>query len=281
MKFIFKKILQYYLKYITKFVLFIHRPTIIAIAGSTNKTFVKDEISKILKESSFAKATEDGEGINPAPFRQSISDTKRQLPERCGVSVRSNPKSFNTEIGLPLAILNLPSGYNSYKNWLPIIFKAGIKIFQFNFPKFLVLEVGVSDPGDMKYLLTIIKPKIVVITDITQRYLEGFEDMDALVEEYEYLVKKVNKKGLVVLNYDNPRIKKMANISRNKIKFFGFGDGADCRAVEIKKESGGQLIKIKHNNILSEHKINRFGNHHIYALLVGLIIKQYPKSFNT
>ena len=50
MKIIFKIILQYYLKYITKLVLAIHRPTIIAIAGSTNKTFVKDEINRVLGE---------------------------------------------------------------------------------------------------------------------------------------------------------------------------------------------------------------------------------------
>ncbi len=245
MKKIFKKILQYYLKYITKLVLVIHRPAIIAIAGSTNKTFVKNEINKILKEE--------------------------------GSSIRLNPKGFNTEVGLPLAILNLSSGYNSYKNWLPVIPEAVLKIFQFNFPKFLVLELGISDPGDMKYLLTIIKPKIVVITDITQRYLEGFNDMDKLVEEYEYLVKKTDKNGLAILNYDNQRIKEMANISKVKVKFFGLTDGADWQAVEIKKGNRGQLIKVKHNNIVSQYEINKFGQHHVYALLIGLAIKHYLK----
>ncbi len=243
MKYLMKKILQYYLKYIAKLVLAIHRPTIIAIAGSTNKIFVKDEISKTLKEE--------------------------------GISVRSNPKSFNTEIGLPLAILNLPSGYNSYKNWLPVIPKAILKIFQFNFPKFLVLELGVSDPGDMRYLLTIIKPKIVVITDITQRYLEGFDGMNELVNEYELLVKKADKNGLAILNYDNQRIRKMANISKIKVQFFGLTDGADWQAVKIEKGSTGQSVTVKHNNIASEHKINKFGQHHVNALLIGLAVKHY------
>jgi UDP-N-acetylmuramyl pentapeptide synthase len=78
MKSFFKQLLKYYLKYITKLVLFIHKPVIIAVAGSTNKTFVRDEIRNIL--------------------------------EKKGFSVRANPRSFNTEIGLPLAILDLPSG---------------------------------------------------------------------------------------------------------------------------------------------------------------------------
>ncbi len=260
MKIIFKKILQYYLKYITKLVLLVHRPTIIAIAGSTNKTFVKDDINKML----------EGEGI----------------------SVRSNFKSFNTEIGLPLAILNLPSGYNSYKNWPPIIFKAALQIFKISFPKFLVLELGVSNPRDMKYLLSIIKPKIVVVTDITQRYLESFDDMDKLVKEYEYLVKNIKKTSLSILNYDNIRVKNLANVNQNIVEYFGVEDGANWQAVEIKREdhasltclpagrsyggaSRGQTIKVNHNDIVEEYKINRFGKHHVCSLLISLIIKDY------
>lgn len=243
MKILFKKLLQFYLKYITKLVLLIHKPTIIAIAGSANKTFVKEEINRVI-----CKAGE------------------RPL---------CNPKSFNTEIGLPLAILDLPSGYNSYKDWLPVIFKSLKQIFQINFPKYLVLELGVSDPGDMKYLLSIVNPKIAVITDLTQRYLEGFEDMDNLADEYEYLIKKLNKKknSLILANYDNERIKKIANISKNNVIYFGFNDGADWQAIELKKGVDNQAIKINCNNIVKEYKINRFGRHHVYALLAGLIIK--------
>jgi len=246
MKYILKTILKYYLKYITKLVLLIHRPTIIAIAGSTNKTFVKEEIKKALS----AK----------------------------GKSVRANPRNFNTEIGLPLAILYLSSGYNSYKNWLPIIFKALLVIFQTNFPKFLILELGVSDKGDMKYLLSVIKPKIAIITNITQRYLEGFADMDDLVGEYELLVKKTRKDGLVILNYDNIRVRELSKSAKARIEFFGLQNGAGWRAVEARKRKIGQNVEVTHNNVANQYKINCFGEHHVYAMLVGLIVKNYFKT---
>ncbi|MCK4554365.1 hypothetical protein KAU19_05405 [Candidatus Parcubacteria bacterium] len=263
MKYLFKTILKYYLKYITKLVLLIHRPTIIAIAGSTNKTFVKEEVSRVLRE--------------------------------LGKNVRANPRSFNTEIGLPLAILYLPSGYNSYKDWLPIISKAFLAVpsallrtgSQRNYPDYLVLELGVSDPGDMKYLLSIIKPRLAIITDITQRYLESFSDMDRLVGEYECLVKKVKKNGLVILNYDNIRIRNLAKAARTSVEFFGLKNGAHWQATEINKsglarqsigvggEAQGQIIKVGHRDVINQHKIKRFGKHHVYSLLVGLIIKNY------
>jgi len=242
MKLIFKTILQYYLKYITKLVLVIHRPTIIAIAGSTNKTFVKEEVAHALKKQ--------------------------------GIDVRSNPKSFNTEIGLPLAVLYLPSGYDSYRNWLPIIFKAALIIFRRNFPDYLVLELGVSNPGDMKYLLSIIKPKIAIITDITQRYLESFSDMDKLVGEYEYLIRKVNC-GLIILNYDNIRIRNLSKVAQVPVEFFGLQNGAYWQAVKISRTEQGQIVKVSHNDIINQYKIKRFGKHHVYSLLIGLIIKNY------
>jgi len=244
MKLLFKTILKHYLKYITKFVLLIHRPTIIVVAGSTNKPFVRDEIKRIL--------------------------------ETAGKSVRANPKNFNTEIGLPLAVLGLPSGYNSYKNWLPIIFKAPGKVFSKNFPEFFILMLGTSDPGDMKYLLKIIKPKIAVITDITQRYLEGFSDLNELVWEYEYLVKKLPKNGLLALNNDNERIKKLNKFTKANTVYFGVSGDSMFRALEIEKTNYGQRVKIKQSdNTIVEHKIKKFGLHHVYAFMIGLIIKKY------
>ena len=246
MKTIFKFILKNYLKYITKIVLFIHKPIIIGVAGSLNKTFVKDEINRVLRDR--------------------------------GLEVRSNPRSFNTNIGLPLAILNLPSGYNSYRRWLPIIGQAFGAIFK-SFPmhSVLVLELGISDPGDAKYLFSIIKPEIVVITEVTQRYLEGFESMNELVQEYEYLVSQVPEDGLVILNNDNQRVKSLESKIKAEKVFFGFNDGADWRVREISKNITEQIIKIEHEKNIVEYKINRFGEHHVYAKLVGLIIDKAIK----
>lgn len=242
MKKVFKKILQYYLKYLAKLVLFIYRPTIIAIAGSVNKSFVKNEIKEKL----------DG-----------------------SMTIRANPKSFNTEIGLPLAILNLSSGYNSYSAWLPVIFKSFSSLWQKNFPQLLILELGTSDPGDMKYLLSIVRPKISVITDVTQRYLESFEDVNELLDEYKTLIKKTNKNGLVLLNCDNEKIKNISKLARARVEYFGFGDEALWQALEARTEESGQTVKVKHNNGITQYKIKKFGRHHVYSLLISLAVNDY------
>ncbi len=243
MKSFFKYILKHYLRIVTRIVVFIHRPTVIAVAGSTNKNFVKKEIKRRLEEMEF--------------------------------TVRANPKNFNTEIGLPLSILSLPSGYNEYKKWMPAILLAPLKIFQRNFPQFLVLSLGTSDEGDMKYLLSVVKPDISVITEITQKYKEGYSDIDRLVEEYQLLAKKTKKGGTVVLNIDNYRVREIGKKRNQKVIYYGFKEKADVQIIDLQKNEKGQEVKIRYNKKESTHQIHRFGKHHAYAFAVGFAFTKF------
>lgn len=244
MKPLCKIILQYYLKIITKIVIFIHRPMIIAVAGSVNKTFIRDAIK---------------ESVVTAKYR-----------------VRSNPKNFNTEIGLPLAILNIGSGYNSYKRWLPVVRDAFYAIFQKDFPECLVLELGVARRGDMRYLLSLVSPRISVITDITQRYVESFAGMDHLVGEYAYLVKRTAHDGRVFLNRDNKRVRLLKKYSHAKVISFGLSscDGlSNCGIItNMEKKKNGINVKMCYGSQKKEVHIPRFGTHHALGVLIGWIV---------
>ena len=242
MKTIFKPILKYYLKLLAKLILAIHRPKIIVVAGSVNKTFVRDEIKRIL--------------------------------EKSGKRVRASQRNFNTEIGLPLAILNISSGYGSYREWRPAIGRAFMAIFKKNFPQYLVLELGVSCRGDMRYLLSIVNPEIAVITDITQRYLESFSGMNSLVGEYAYLVRKIKKDGAVILNGDNLRVKALSRQAKAWVSYFGKScdPDADWQIEAISQSETGQSVVIKHKNESEEFHQKRFGQHHAYALAAGLVV---------
>lgn len=250
LKTILKQFLKIYLKLIVKLTLARHQPLVIAVTGSSNEVFTKNSIKNELQKD--------------------------------GYQVRSNPKNFNTEIGLPLAILNLPSGYNSYRKWLPIIGQAVKKIFDRKFPKILIIELGVSQPGDMRYLMSLIKPQIAVITDITQRYVESFSDMDELVGEYEHFIKLIDKKGYIILNTDNLRIKKLVSRGRATVITFGMAENGGqnyWRGTLEAKTLKYQKIKIQHGPKTEEYILNCFGQHHIYAKLAGLIVKDIIANF--
>jgi len=243
MKKIFKTVLKYYLKLLVRLVLLIYRPRITAIAGSVNKGFVKEEIVRVLQEKK--------------------------------ISARADQKNFNTEIGLPLAILNLPSGYNSFEAWWSVLKNSLSVLAQKNYPKYLVLELGTSDPGDMDYLLSLVSPEVAVITDITQRYLEGFSDMDQLVREYECLVRKIPESGLVILNADNNRVAKLRERVSARVVAFGFSEDADFLIKKVeKKESGQSIVYCNQEGEEINLEINKFGQHNVRVAVIGEIIKK-------
>ncbi|MFA6170938.1 MAG: Mur ligase family protein [Patescibacteria group bacterium] len=246
MKSSLKIALKYYLKIVARLALIIHRPTIIAIAGSTNKTIIKSQITSELSK------------------------------ER---EVRSNARGFNTEIGLPVAILSLPSGYGSYKAWFSVILRAPLAIFDARFPKVLVLELGVSKPGDMKYLLSIIRPHIAIISDITQRYIGSFSNMGQLVKEYEYLLNHLRKNAVAVLNSDNMKIFEISKAVNCKKIFFGFGDDADFKVTECVAKLEKQSIRVSVGGEIKGYEISRPGRHQVYAALAAKISEEAIKAF--
>ena len=251
MKKIFKSLIQYYLKILTKFVLWRHKPFIIAIAGSTGKTTVKEYILKFLRE-------------KYPPHRRAGGEEE----------ARGNPRSYNTEIGLPLAILYLESGESSFWKWWKILVQAKIKaIFSRKFPSKLVLELGVDKKGDMKYLLEMVKPNIAIITNIEASFTYPNSSLDVIFDEMRTLVEKVPEKGIVLLNNDDARLRDLAGFSKAKVITYGLGEGSLARAENLKTDIEGQSFKFTFNNQQEEVKIKKYGRHFVYAWIVAKVVK--------
>jgi len=245
MKNIFKKIVQYYLKLLTKLVLWRHRPFIIAVAGTTNKTVVKEYILKFLREK--------------YGYRE----------------VRGNPRSYNTEIGLPLAILYLESGESSMIKWLKILAQAKIKaLFSRKFPSKLVLELGVEKKGDMKYLLEIVRPNWVVVTNIEGSYSDAESNLDEITDEMKYLVKKILESGKLIYNFDDERVKIIAGFSKAEAISYGLSDEAHARALNLKTTVQGQTFDFSFRDKKESIEIKKYGRHNVYAWMIAKIVKE-------
>ncbi len=243
----FKNIVQFFLKWCAKIYLWRIKPHPIIIAGTTGQYWIKEAVNAALKEKNFP--------------------------------IRMNKKNFNAEIGLPLSILNLPSGEGSFWQWLKILREALKVAFKTKAPmlkEFLVLEMATDRPEGINYLLSIVKPKTLILTTITMIYAENFENLDEIALEYKRLIKALSRNGFAILNFDDERIKNLANETEKRIISYGFSAEADYQAVNVKKIVNGQEleIKIKPLSIVRPIKINRFGTHHIYAALVKEIIKE-------
>ncbi|MBT3355841.1 hypothetical protein HN784_01070 [bacterium] len=240
MKKFFKKIIQLYLKLLTKIILARHKPFVIAVAGTTNKTFVKETI---------------------------LNELGR------GSDVRGNPKSFNTEIGLPLAVLFLPSGLASIFRWVDILLTGTcISIFSRKFPKVLVLEMGVDRIGDMKYLLSLVKPDIAIVTNIKRNFPGLKTTLDDIAKELTLLVEAIPKKGALVLNGDDARVKTLSSASRAKTILFGEDKSFKAVISKIEEDDAGQRFVFEYKKQRSFLETQRRGKHNIDALVIAKIV---------
>jgi len=256
MKTTFKKIISYILQIESRLVLWKYKPKIVAITGSVGKTSTKDALYAVISNFSY---------------------------------VRKSEKSYNSEIGLPLTILGCPNGWNDPYVWLKNVLKGlWLFIWPHKYPKWLVLEVGIGKPGDMKKTASWLKTDAVIITAIgeTPVHIEFFNSRDHLVEEKSKLIKTLKKNGLLILNADDESVLEMKAKSRNRIVTYGFKEEADVLAssdsifYEDSCEPKGVIFRVDEGgNSLPVIIEGVFGRNHVYASLASLAFC-YGEKFN-
>ena len=210
MKSFFKSIIVYILTLEARAFLARFKPFVIAVTGTVGKTSAKDAIAAAL-----------------APF----------------ASVRKSEKSYNSDIGVPLAILGARNQWNNLFGWIWVLLKGlFIVIFNFqfsifNYPKFLVVEVGTDRPGDIRAITRWLRPAMVVVTKLSRApvHLENFSSVGELIAEKGALVASLQKNGVLVINGDDADVRAFRALAPRGVKVisFGFSEGADVRASEV------------------------------------------------
>ncbi len=91
--------------------------------------------------------------------------------------------NYNNSIGLPLTILSITEEHQA-----------------------AVVEMGVSEFGEMEILGEIAKPDIVVFTNIGQCHLENFKTRDGILKEKTRVLDYLNNNATVVVNNDDDKL---------------------------------------------------------------------------
>jgi alanine racemase len=157
-----------------------HSP-VIAVTGSAGKTVVKEWLADIL-------------GVTTSVIR--------------------SPKSYNSQIGVPLSVLKLEDKY-----------KLGI------------FEAGISLPGEMTRLQKVIDPDIGVITNIGDAHRENFPDNKMKAEEK---LKLFVNSSIIIYCRDHEIIHK-AILNNKKLK--------SKKLVDWSCENAGAKIFVKKNSL--------------------------------
>jgi len=224
-----------------------YRPRIVAVTGSVGKTSAKDVLATAL-ESTFV--------------------------------VRKSQKSYNSELGVPLTILGVESGWGNPLRWLKNILEGLLLIFlPHRYPEWLVLEVGADAPGDISTLVEWLPLSGAVLTRIGNMpvHVEFFPSVEALIREKHSLLNGLIAGGVVALNADDDTVMG-ADVPRYaKIITYGVKESADVRGSHYQVLTGangrpeGITFKVTHGEVvLPVRMIGVIGIAHMYPVLAAL-----------
>jgi UDP-N-acetylmuramoyl-tripeptide--D-alanyl-D-alanine ligase len=247
MKSFFKKIIVFILTFEAKRVLKKYRPKIVAVTGSVGKTSTKDAVYTLLSAVAFARKSE---------------------------------KSFNSELGVPLTILGLPTAWSSIKGWLENIIEGlHLLLTTQPYPEWLIVEVGADRPGDIK-ALSWLAPNIVIFTRFPDVpvHVEYFASPAELIAEKRELKKALRADGTLIVNHDDPMMQSEEIVEGQHLMTYGFTEGATVFADNYQIEYRDArpigvscMVHFQHDHVplVLEGTV---GRHHLYSILAALSV---------
>ena len=99
---------------------------------------------------------------------------------------------------------------------------------------FAVVEVGVMNPGDMRWMASLFQPELVILTSIGRDHLESFGTVEAVMQEKRALVARLGKSGTAVVNADDDRAMSIARTHPGPVVTAGSSRTADFRITALK-----------------------------------------------
>ncbi len=163
--------------------------------------------------------------------------------------VHKTAGNFNNEIGLPLTIFDITAEHEA-----------------------AVLEMGISDFGEMHRLAEIANPDICVITNIGLCHLENLGSRDGILKAKTEVFEHLRGEGIVILNGDDDKLSTVEMVNGKKPVFYGRESG-DAYASEITPlgiEGIRMTLHLKHES--REVTIPIAGEHNVYNALAAACV---------
>ena len=192
-----KKIIIAILTWESRIIIAKYKPFVVAVTGSVGKTSAKDAIYSVIKYSS--------------------------------KYARKSEKSLNSEIGLPLTIIGVPTAWRDMVGWSKnILHGLELIMWRTEYPDCLVLEIGADHPGDIEKVTKWLHPDIVVMTKVSQTpvHVEFFASPGDVFKEKAFLAKAVKDNGALILLADDEKILALgadATKGVNGVKVISYG----------------------------------------------------------
>lgn len=170
-----------------------------------------------------------------------------------GFNTLKTEGNFNNEVGLPLTVLKIQKEC-----------------------EVAVLEMGISDFGEMHRLSKIAKPDVCMITNIGQCHLENLGTRDGILKAKTEIFDFMSEDAKICLNGDDDKLITVNDVNNKKPMFFGMDKSMSVYATDyVNKGLAGSevVIHINTDDRKEEFKVKipLPGEHMVYNALAATV----------
>lgn len=158
--------------------------------------------------------------------------------------------NYNSTIGMPLSLLTMK-----------------------NDTEVSVLEMGMSNLGEIEYLSKIAEPDIAIITNIGSSHMEYLGSRENISRAKLEIVKGLKENGIVLLNGDEPLLRNREELDGKDCRYIGFAEDCDFRATNVRVVLGRTVFDICYGGkTVAGVTIPTIGEHNVYAALFAYAV---------
>ncbi len=163
--------------------------------------------------------------------------------------------NFNNEIGLPISVLGMPAR-----------------------TQVCVLEMGMSQAGEISRMTRIAEPDIAVITNIGNSHIENLGSRENICRAKLEVAEGMDERGWLILNADEPMLFAQKGKLKQNLLFVSLSNPqADYRALNIREyEDSTEFDLLAGHRVVTNVRIPTIGRHNVYdatyAFAVGILL---------
>ncbi len=158
-------------------------------------------------------------------------------------------KNYNSQIGLPIAVSHITSEH-----------------------EMAVLEMGMSEEGQIAILSDIAKPDMCVVTTIGVAHIEFLKSQENIRTEKLSIINSMAEGGTLFLNGDDAMLKEMQGKMPCRTLFYGTEDWCDYRGENIVFENDRTFFDFVHGDVRVPVELNALGKHNVANCVAGMAV---------
>ena len=162
--------------------------------------------------------------------------------------------NYNNQIGLPLTILRLKD-HNA-----------------------MVVEMGMSELGEISNLTKIAKPTVAVITNVGTAHIGILGSRENILKAKLEILEGLKENGTLVINNDNDMLHNWNNKNKSNkynVVTFGIDNNSDIMAKDVITLENGSKYKIDINNNEYDVNVSVGGTHFVLNSLCAIAIGKF------